>query len=150
MLGFFCTAMITSQQLPAQTVSDTITARRLAPGIDYRHFVDKRGPFVVHVVRVNLRRPDIELRVLRPHDQLKGREKPTEMVRRAAAGGANVFAAVNADFFDLKTGENENNQVIAGEWWKGLKITDSPYDTYDNVHVQFGVDATRKPVIGRY
>ena len=21
-------------------------------------------------------------------------------------------------------------QVIGGEWWKGLKVTDSPYDTY--------------------
>ena len=133
----------------AQT-GDTIASRRLAPGVEYRHFIDKSGPFVAHLVRVDLRRSDLELRHLRAHDQLKGREKTTEMVSRATSTGATVLAAVNADFFDLKTGENENNQVIGGEWWKGLKVTDSPYDTYDNAHVQFGVDARRKPLMDRF
>src|SRR6185295_15902050 len=57
---------------------------------------------------------------------------------------------VNADFFNLQTGENENNQVISGEWWKGVKNTDSPFDTYDNAHVQFGVDAQRRPLMDRF
>ncbi|MEP6493871.1 MAG: phosphodiester glycosidase family protein [bacterium] len=129
---------------------DTVAARELAPGVSYRQFVDKRGPFVGHLVRVDLRRSDIELRAARAHDQLRTRERTTEMVRRASTGGVTVLAAVNSDFFDLKTGENENNQVIAGEWWKGLKVTDSPYDTYDNVHVQFGIDAARKPFMDRF
>jgi hypothetical protein len=131
-------------------IGDTVASRRLAPGVEYRHFVDKRGPFDVHLVRVSLRRPEIELRALRARGELKGRERPTEMARRAASDGGTVVAAVNADFFELKSGENENNQVIAGEWWKGLKVTDSPYDTYDNTHIQFGVDATKKPVMDRF
>jgi hypothetical protein len=57
---------------------------------------------------------------------------------------------VNADFFDLKSGENENNQVIAGEWWKGLKVTDSPYDTYDNVHTQLAIDSLGHPSMDRF
>ncbi len=61
-----------------------------------------------------------------------------------------VLAAVNADFFELKSGENENNQVFGGEWWKGLKVTDSPYDTYDNTHIQFGMTAARRPVMDRF
>jgi hypothetical protein len=61
-----------------------------------------------------------------------------------------VLAAVNADFFDLESGENENNQVIAGEWWKGLKVTDSPYDTYDNVHSQLALDSLRHPSMDRF
>jgi hypothetical protein len=72
------------------------------------------------------------------------------MVRRVVASGVQVPAAVNADFFELKSGENENEQVLRGEWWKGLKVTDSPYDTYDNVHVQFGLDAAGRPVMDRY
>jgi len=72
------------------------------------------------------------------------------MAKRATAAGATVLAAINADFFNLSTGENENNQVIAGEWWKGLKVTDSPYDTYDNTHIQFGIDAARRPFMDRY
>lgn len=129
---------------------DTVVSRQLAPGVAYRRFVDKRGPFVVNIVRVDLRRRDIELRHARARDDLKGREKTTDMVRRVASSGVTVLAGVNSDFFDLKSGENENNQVIAGEWWKGLKVTDSPYDTYDNVHVQFGVDASRKPLMDRF
>ena len=36
---------------------------------------------------------------------------------------------VNADVFDLRSSENENNHVIAGERWTGLNVTDSPCDT---------------------
>ena len=103
---------------------DTAVARTLAPGVTYRRVTDPAGPWVIHVVRVDLRRSDLTLRHARALDSLRGRERTSEMVRRATAGGATVLAAVNADFFDLKSGENENNQVIAGEWWKGVKVTD--------------------------
>jgi len=125
-------------------------AKSLAPGVTYQHWVDSTGPFVIYLVTVDLRRADIELRHARAKDALRGREKPSEMIKRAAAGGSTVLAAINADFFNLATGENENNQVIAGEWWKGLKVTDSPYDTYDNAHIQFGIDAARRPFMDRY
>ncbi|MEK6611355.1 MAG: hypothetical protein AABZ29_01055 [Gemmatimonadota bacterium] len=105
---------------------------------------------MMHLVRVDLQRADLEVRHARALDQLLGREKTTEMVRRAKAAGTTVLAAVNADFFWLTTGENENNQVIDGEWWKGLRVTDSPYDTYDNAHVQFGIDAVRRPMMDKF
>ena len=38
---------------------DTTAARTLAPGVAYRSFIDARGPWVVHLVRVDLRRADI-------------------------------------------------------------------------------------------
>src|SRR5207237_10031674 len=93
---------------------------------------------------------NIEIRSARALDHLQGRERVSDMVRRVNTTGVRVLAAVNADFFNLETGENENNQVIAGEWWKGLKVTDSPYDSYDNAHVQFGIDAARRPLIDRF
>jgi hypothetical protein len=129
---------------------DTVVARELAPGVAYRQFVDRSGPLVMYLVRVDLRRGDLELRAARADDQLRGREKTTGMVRRVAGDGSVVLAAVNGDFFDLKTGENENDQVIAGEWWKGVKVTDSPYDTYDNVHTQFALDGARRPYMDRF
>ena len=118
--------------------------------MSYRAFTDQSGPWVMHLVRVDLRRPGIEIRHARALDQLKGREKTSAMARRATSGGSTVLAAVNADFFQLATGENENNQVIGGEWWKGLRLTDSPFDTYDNVHVQFALDAARRPYMDRF
>jgi hypothetical protein len=67
-----------------------------------------------------------------------------------AGPGLAVLAAVNADFFSLATGETENNQMLGGEWWKGVKVADSPYDTFDNPHVQFGVTRAGRPVMGRF
>lgn len=125
-------------------------SRELAPGVSYRKVVDAAGPWVMHVVRVSLRQDGIELREGRALDRLTGRERTSAIARRAEERGVTVLAAVNADFFDLETGENENNQVIAGEWWKGLKTTDSPYDTFDNAHVQLAIDASGRPVIDRF
>jgi hypothetical protein len=141
---------IVSVPAAGQAQSDTLVTRTLAPGVAYRQFVDKSGPLVAYLIRVDLRDTSIELRHVRAHDALKTRERTTDMVRRLKQTGVNVVAAMNADFFNLQTGENENNQVVGGEWWKGLKNTDSPYDTYDNAHVQFGLDANRRPVMDRF
>ena len=135
--------------LGAQSL-DTLAVRTLAPGVAYHQFADPRGPWIVSVVRVDLRRADIALRQTRANDSLRARERTSSMAQRKTGPGIQVLAAVNADFFDVISGENENNQVIDGEWWKGLKVTDSPYDTYDNVHAQFAIDSARRPSIDRY
>ena len=145
----FIAAASAPKGLAAQ-ISDTLLSRELAPGVSYRQFTDRSGPFVMHLVRVNLRRGGVEIRHARANDQLRGRERTSAMARRASESGATVLAAINADFFSLATGENENNQVIGGEWWKGLKVTDSPFDTYDNPHMQFAVDAAGRPQMDRY
>ena len=131
-------------------VGDTIAAQQLAPGVDYRKFTDRRGPWTMYVVRVDLRQGDVELRAGRAYAHLKGRERVSSIARRESSTGVQVLAAVNADFFDLKTGENENNQVLAGEWWKGLKVTDSPYDTWDNTHAQLAVGTNHQVGVDRY
>ena len=66
---------------------DTVVSRELASGVAYRQFVDRRGPLVMYLVRVDLRRSDLELREARAFDQLKGREKTTSMVQRVAGSG---------------------------------------------------------------
>ena len=104
----------------------------------------------MHVLRIDLRRADVALRQVRAHDQLRSRERTSDMAKRLMSRGVYVVAAVNSDFFELKTGENDNNQVIDGEWWKGLKVTDSPYDSFDNAHAQLAVDARGRPLIDRY
>jgi len=127
-----------------------IASTQLAPGVHYERLHDGRGPWALHLVRIDIRRASVMLTTSRAHDQLRSRERTSEIAFRKSSEGVPVLAAVNADFFDLKTGENENNQVMNGEWWKGLKVTDSPYDTYDNVHVQFALDASGVPVIDRF
>src|SRR6476661_4172612 len=66
--------------------ADTVARRLLAPGVTYRHVVDARGPWDLHVVRVDLRRADVAVRAARARDSLRGRERVSEMARRATAG----------------------------------------------------------------
>lgn len=138
-------------ELPTTPVgsSDTLLARDFAAGVAYRKFVDRSPLNVLYLVRVDLRRTDLELRHVRALDLLVAREKPSDMARRVAATGVTPLVAVNGDFFST-TGENENNQVIDGEWWKGLQVSESTFDTFDNAHAQFGVDASRRPLMDRF
>ncbi|MFI5245565.1 MAG: hypothetical protein ACHQQR_10095, partial [Gemmatimonadales bacterium] len=135
--------------LCAQT-ADSSRSETVAPGVMHTRLVWLTGPFVVNVLSIDLRRRDLELRHVRAADRLRGRERTSAIAARLRARGDSVLAAVNADFFDLTTGENENNQVVDGEWWKGLATTDSPADSAGKVHSQFGLAATGRPFIGQY
>lgn len=115
----------------------------------HRRLVANQGPFTIHVVEVDLRRRDIAIATMHAFDSLRGREQTSAMVARRSSTSTPVIAAVNADFFDLKTGENENNQIVDGEVLKAVAITDSPFDSLHTVHSQFGVTCDGHPVIDR-
>jgi hypothetical protein len=117
----------------------------VAPGITWYRAADPRGPWQLSVVRVDLTVRSVALRAVRAQGVLTGRE-PTSTI--AARDRARV--AINADFFDLRTGAVENNQVTDAEWWQGRMVTDSPFDTYDNVHAQFALSRSGVPSIDRY
>jgi hypothetical protein len=134
----------------AATVRDSTRVDTLAPGVVHVRHAVAGGPWVAHVVRVDLRRARVEIVHARAGDRLASRERTSAMAARRTAAGQRVLAAVNADFFDLASGASENNVVIAGEWWKGVRVTESPYDTFDNVHAQFALTTTGRPVIDRF
>jgi len=127
-------------------------AEYLGPGITWWRAEDRRGPWRTAVVRLDLGQQALTLRAVHARDSLTGRETTSSLARRAGAGQdtARVRVAINADFFDLRTGRSENNQVSAGEWWVGRMLTDSPFDTYDNVHAQFAFTHDGRGSIGRY
>jgi hypothetical protein len=130
--------------------ADSVRTDELAPGVTHARLVRGSGPWVIHVLRVDLRRADIAVRQVRANDRLTSRERVSAMAARRAAAGEQVVAAVNADFFDLATGASENNVIIDGEWWKGVKVTDSPYDTFDTIHAQLALDASGRPLFDRF
>ncbi len=136
-----------SAQTSHQPVDSTAT---IGPGVEYRHLVDPAGPWRIHLLRIDLTNPALRLRHARAGDSLRSRERTSAMAARMSTAAEQVVAAVNADFFDLASGENENNQVLAGEWWKGLPVTESPFDTYDNAHAQFALTQNGQPAIDRF
>lgn len=138
-----------TSQIAAQQF-DSSVARTVAPGIVHRRVVVNAGPWHVNVLEIDLRQPGVAIRAVRAHDSFGGRETLSSMVGRYKGPGK-VAGAVNADFFNIRaTGESENNVVIEGRLWKGVKITDSPYDTFDTIHSQFGVDWQNHPFIERF
>lgn len=142
---FCCAAPLLAQAPGDSTVTDT-----LAPGIVHTYVVRAAGPLRAHIVRVDWRSGAFRVRSVRALDSLRGREKLTDMVRRAAASGHDVRVAINADFFDLKSGESVNNQVSGGEIWKALAMSGTPGGPVKTARGQFGVTRSGKPVIDRF
>lgn len=122
----------------------------LGPGITWWRSDDARGPWRMAIVRVDLTQQAVLLRAVHARDSLAGRETTSGIATRLATGLLVPRVAINADFFDLRTGRSENNQVTDGEWWVGRMVTDSPFDTYDNVHSQLAVAHDGRATIARY
>ena len=129
---------------------DSVATEQVASGVVHRRLVANQGPFTIHVVQVDLRRRDLAVAAMHAFDSLRGRERTSAMVARRSNAGVPVVAAINADFFDLKTGENENNQVVDGEVLKAVPVTDSPFDSLHTIHSQFAMTCDGHPLIERF
>ncbi len=134
-------------QQPAldSTVVDTV-----APGLVHTYFVRQQGPWRVHVVRVDLRSGRYDVRSVRALDSLRGRETVSGMMERARRDGRVVRVAINADFFNLGTGESVNNQVSDGRIWRALAWSGVPRAPMRSARGQFGVTRAGRPVIDRF
>lgn len=128
---------------------DSSTVRTIAPGVTHKRLVVNNGPWRINVLEIDLRQPGLILRGVRAKDSAVARETVRSMFDRYAGPGRAV-AAINTDFFNTRNGESENNIVIEGKIDKGITLTESPHDTFDNIHYQFGVDWQNHPAIERF
>ena len=124
-----------------------LTVDIVAPGITYRHLSRPDGPFEIHLVRVDRAQGPWTLTVRHAFDSLRGREPTSSMATRLATA-REVPVALNADFFDLRTGEVTNNQVIEGEVWRAILGFDVARERRRLQRGQFAIDADGTPVIG--
>ena len=146
MLSLACAAPLAAQQsLADSTVVDTV-----APGLVHFSVVRAQGPWRMHVVRIDLRASGYAVRSVRALDSLRGRETVSAMVERARRAGHDVRAAINADFFDLKTGESVNNQVSDGRVWRALSWSGMPRGAMKSARGQFGVGRDGRLLIDRF
>ncbi len=129
---------------------DSSSVRQVRPGVVYKFILDRRGPWRIHILEIDLTQPELEIGCGRALDKLFGREQTSSIARRLSSPHRSVIAAINSDFFSLKTGEIENNNIVEGEFVKGTKMTESPFDVFDNIHSQFGISKDKKPLIDRF
>lgn len=141
----FAAPLIAQQPAADSTVVDTV-----GPGLVHTYFVRQQGPWRVHVVRVDLRSGQYAVRSVRALDSLRGRETVSGMMERARREGRNVRVAINADFFNLRTGESVNNQVSDGRIWRALAWSGAPLGAMRSARGQFGVTRDGRPVIDRF
>jgi hypothetical protein len=129
---------------------EIVSSREVRPGVTYYSIVGKRGPWRIHVLEIDLRHSELEIEAARALDKLFGREPTSSIAQRHQTIDRTVVAALNADFFDLTTGENESNNVVDAEYVKGTKMTESPNDIFDNIHSQFALSISRKSLLDRF
>lgn len=128
---------------------DSSAVRDVVPGVIHRRVVVNSGPWRLNVLEIDLRRSDLSLRGVKGNDKFAAREKLTSMAARYKGPGK-VVAAVNTDFFDVRTGESENNVVIEGLLSKGVILSDSPHDRFDARHAQLGIDWKNRAFVERF
>jgi hypothetical protein len=137
--------------LPAQALRvDSTIIDTIAPGVIHRRLVLSAGPWSVHVIQVRLRQPGISIRAAHANDAVTGRETVRSIAARHGDDSTRVIAAINADFFDLATGEDENNEVIDGRVVRALAVTRAPQDSGHHVHSQFGITTGGRPVFEQF
>ncbi len=120
---------------------DSTGQRVITEGVTHRHLVREQGPWNIHIVSVDLKKMELSIESARAFDSLKGRETTSAIAKRISNEHQTVIAAMNADFFNMETGENDQNQVVDGEIVKGVK---------NRARHQFGVGNSRKPYIERF
>lgn len=127
---------------------DSASSRSIAPGVTHKRVVVNSGPWRINVLEIDLRQRGLSVRGVKAKDSFIGRETVRSMEDRYSGPGRAV-AAINGDFFNVRTGESENNVVIEGNLSKGVTVSDSPYDTFNTLHSQLGIDWTNRPYIDR-
>ena len=135
-----------------QVASADSVGRVVAPGVTLRRIERAEGPWVIHVLAVDLRRHDLSLDAARACDRFTGRERPSAISRRLNAAGRRVVAVINAGFFDLEggTGISESNVVVDGEIVKGVGVTESPFDRGRHIHSQVAIERDGHPAIEQF
>ncbi|MBL8981048.1 MAG: hypothetical protein JNL26_02635, partial [Gemmatimonadetes bacterium] len=127
----------------------TSRLRHVATGVTYQCIVDRRGPWALHVVRVDLDAP-VSLDAMRATGAFLGRERVDAMAARWRERGQSPLIGINADFFNLRTGEVTSTHIEGGEWVKGITRPDSVSPPIDDARSQVAALADGSVRFGRF
>lgn len=131
-------------------LKDSLITEEIAPGVTYSKIYRAQDTLSINLLKADLRQGDYYIRAAKARDRLLGREKTSQMASRFQDSTHEILAAVNADFFNMKTGEVESNMVIEGQFLKAVRVTDSPFDPSHKIHSQFAFTYDKKPLIEKF
>lgn len=130
-----------------------VTSREAPPdsaasGITYSAVVDTTGPWVIHVVRADVRTAGLSVESARAGPRIPARETTSSMARRFRQAPEVVEAAINADFFE-PDGVTVSGQVSRGAIIQALRRRTSA-GRPPVVRSQFAITAGGRPVIEQF
>ncbi|MBL8960098.1 MAG: phosphodiester glycosidase family protein, partial [Gemmatimonadetes bacterium] len=127
----------------------TSSVHPVAPGVTYQCLLDRRGPWAMHLVRVQLSGP-VTVDAMRATGRFVGRERVSDMAQRWRARRASPLIGLNADFFNLQTGEVTSTHVEGGQWIKGITRPDTNAPPVDDARSQVAVLTDGRVRFGRF
>jgi hypothetical protein len=87
---------VCAQDLPEELGLTLKEEREIVPGLLYKQLVNDSTPVVVHVLRVDLKSPDLSLKPLIPQEDLGATEWLSDLVTSKSHRKHEVVAAINA------------------------------------------------------
>lgn len=112
--SFFC-GFLFCLTFSVQGQVDTVEVQQPVDGIRYISLVDTTEPWRIHLLEINLQQASAELhshKALPDGDpETPTRQTLPQMWKRLESGGLNPVAGINADFFNLDTGDPINIQI---------------------------------------
>jgi Phosphodiester glycosidase len=130
--------------------TDIVTIDTVRPGVIHRTLRRYEGPWQIHVLEIDLRQHELAIESARALDRVRGRETTGSMTRRSSDSDEIAIAGLNADFFDLKTGETVNNQVNHGVIARALVPQLSEAGEYRGRRSQFAFTMDRRPLLDKF
>jgi hypothetical protein len=129
---------------------DSVTVRTVRPGVTHRVLRRSGGPWLINVLEIDIRRKDLAIESARALDLVHGRETTRSIAVRKSDSLARVVAGLNADFFDLKTGETVNNQVINGIVARALIPQLTAAGEYRGLRSQIAFTSDNRPLLEQF
>ena len=123
-----------SQHFFAQTKIqlDTVLSYPVGPGMTYTKYIEHSAPWTIDVFEADMTNKYFSLETVKAFEKLAGgREKTSELSKRRNSINHWSVGAINADFFDLKTGLANNVEVIKGQVLRAER-TDWPAFGYND------------------
>lgn len=75
--------------------------KNLVPGVIHFYIYDKNVPRAIHVLKIDLTVPTLDLASVKARNLLQGNEKTSEQAQRSRRQQQYVIAAINADFYGI-------------------------------------------------
>lgn len=122
--------------LHAQVFLDTLASYYVGPGVLYTEIKAPTVPWDIDILRVDLKNPSLKLETVKAKDKYLGLEDLSSMAARKSYPGHYVVGAINADYFDMGTGEMINIQIAEGKVLRG-----------PTKHSVIGFDWSNKPMM---